>query len=147
MLIKEDKKIVPDGPYSDPVDKMRVSNPQSLIDTDFEYSLQPTKMGKLSQLQANIPGIYQKANEPAFTAEQVTSILPSTLITPANTTSITYDTSLESASFTTIENFNNPDNNDTSSSRNGSIGFNVTVNSFTFNTVRGNNNGVLFFWN
>ena len=27
--------IVPHGPYSDPVDKMRVSNPQSLIDTDF----------------------------------------------------------------------------------------------------------------
>jgi hypothetical protein len=141
---KGGQKIVPDGPYSDPVDKMRVSNPQSLIDTDFEYSLQPTKWETV-QLQANIPGIYQKANEPAFTAEQITSISPSTLVTPANTTSITYDTSLESASFTTIEDFSNPDNNDTSASRDGSIGFNVTVNGFTFNTVRGNNNGVLFF--
>lgn len=141
---KGGQKIVPDGPYSDPVDKMRVSNPQSLIDTDFEYSLQPTKWETV-QLQANIPGIYQKANEPAFTAEQITSISASTLVTPANTTSITYDTSLESASFTTIEDFSNPDNNDTSASRDGSIGFNVTVNGFTFNTVRGNNNGVLFF--
>jgi hypothetical protein len=80
---------------------MRVSNPQSLIDTDFEYSLQPTKWETV-QLQANIPGIYQKANEPAFTAEQITSISASTLVTPANTTSITYDTSLESASFFSI---------------------------------------------
>ena len=136
--------IVPHGPYSDPVDKMRVSNPQSLIDTDFEYSLQPTKWETV-QLQANIPGIYQKANEPAFTAEQIVSILPSTLTTPANATSITYDTSLESATFTVVQNFTNPSNNSTSASRDGSIGFDVTVNSFTFNTVRGNNNGVLFF--
>ena len=141
---KGGQQIVPAGPYSDPVDKMRVSNPQSLIDTDFEYSLQPTKWETV-QLQANIPGIYQKANEPAFTAEQITSILPATLTTPANVTSITYDSSLESASFTAIETFTNPDNNDTTASRSGGIGFNVTVNGFTFNTVRGNNNGVLFF--
>ena len=137
-------RIIPEGAYSDPVDKMRVSNPQSLIDTDFEYSLQPTKWETV-QLQANIPGIYQKANEPAFTAEQITSISPSTLTTPANATTITYDSTLESASFTIVENFTNPDNNDTSASRSGSIGFDVTVNGFTFNTVRGNNNGVLFF--
>jgi len=141
---KGGQKIVPDGPYSDPVDKMRVSNPQSLIDTDFEYSLQPTKWETV-QLQANIPGIFQKANEPAFTAEQITSISPSTLTTPANVTSITYDSSLESASFTSVEVFANPSNNDTSAARDGSIGFDVTVNSYTFNTVRGNNNGVLFF--
>jgi hypothetical protein len=29
--------------YTDPVSKQRVSTPQSLIDTDFEYGLQPTK--------------------------------------------------------------------------------------------------------
>ena len=33
----------PDESYNDPVGKMRVSTPQSLIDTDFEYGLQPTK--------------------------------------------------------------------------------------------------------
>jgi hypothetical protein len=27
----------------DPVDKLRVSTPQALIDTDFEYGTQPTK--------------------------------------------------------------------------------------------------------
>ena len=29
--------------YRDPVDKLRVSTPQALIDTDFEYGIQPTK--------------------------------------------------------------------------------------------------------
>ena len=59
----------------DPVEKMRVSNPQALIDTDFEYSLQATKWESV-QLQGNIPGIYQKANEPAFQGPSVLSILP-----------------------------------------------------------------------
>ena len=29
--------------FIDPVTKLRVSNPENLIDTDFEYGLQPTK--------------------------------------------------------------------------------------------------------
>ena len=61
----------------DPVEKMRVSNPQALIDTDFEYSLQATKWESV-QLQGNIPGIYQKANEPAFQGPSVLNILPAT---------------------------------------------------------------------
>lgn len=61
----------------DPVEKLRVSNPQALIDTDFEYSLQATKWESL-QLQNNIPGIYQKANEPAFQGSSILSIAPAT---------------------------------------------------------------------
>lgn len=61
----------------DPVEKMRVSNPQALIDTDFEYSLQATKWESV-QLQGNIPGIYQKANEPAYQGPSVLSIVPVT---------------------------------------------------------------------
>jgi len=41
----------------DGVDKLRVSLPQSLIDTDFEYGLQPTKWESIS-LQNNRPSIY-----------------------------------------------------------------------------------------
>ena len=33
----------PSPASQDPVGKMRVSTPQSLIDTDFEYGTQPTK--------------------------------------------------------------------------------------------------------
>ena len=36
-------EMVPAETYRDPVDKIRVSNPQALIDTDFEYGPQPTK--------------------------------------------------------------------------------------------------------
>jgi len=41
----------------DPVNKMRVSMPQSLIDTDFEYSTQPTKWENLA-LMNNRPFAY-----------------------------------------------------------------------------------------
>tara|TARA_B100000131_G_scaffold33018_2_gene30612 strand:- start:13406 stop:16870 length:3465 start_codon:yes stop_codon:yes gene_type:complete len=61
--------------YQDPVEKMRVSNPQALIDTDFEYSLQSTKWESV-QLQNNIPGIFQRANEPAFQGADVLSVNP-----------------------------------------------------------------------
>ncbi|NBP13055.1 hypothetical protein EBU95_01520 [bacterium] len=59
----------------DAVEKIRVSNPQSLIDTDFEYSLQSSKWEFLTTSN-NYPGVYARANEPAFTAEQITSIIP-----------------------------------------------------------------------
>jgi hypothetical protein len=37
------ERIKPDETYADPVNKMRVSTPQSMMDTDFEYSKQDTK--------------------------------------------------------------------------------------------------------
>ena len=42
---------------TDPVGKFRVSQPQSLIDTDFEYGTQPTKWESIG-LQNNRPGPY-----------------------------------------------------------------------------------------
>lgn len=68
------QEIIPSGTYQDPVEKLRVSNPQALIDTDFEYSLQSTKWESV-QLQNNIPGIFQRANEPAFQGSEITSIV------------------------------------------------------------------------
>ena len=68
-------EVRPNRTTQDPVEKVRVSNPQALIDTDFEYSLQATKWESV-QLQNNIPGIFQKANEPAFQGTDITSILP-----------------------------------------------------------------------
>ena len=54
----------------DNVQKMRISYPQALIDTDFEYSLQGTKW-ELLNLNNNTPSVFARANEPAFTSEQV----------------------------------------------------------------------------
>jgi hypothetical protein len=67
--------VKPHPTYQDPVEKMRVSTPQSLMDTDFEYSLQGTKWETVSLIN-NIPSVFSKANEPSFTASQITSMLP-----------------------------------------------------------------------
>lgn len=48
ILIDEyDEKFSPSEVYKDPVDKIRTSQPQALIDTDFEYSTQVSKWENL----------------------------------------------------------------------------------------------------
>jgi hypothetical protein len=49
-------------PYAfgvDAIERQRVANPQSLIDADFEYGLQPTKWQNYTDIRG-IPGIYEK---------------------------------------------------------------------------------------
>lgn len=48
------QEITPSETLRDPVDKLRVSTPQSLIDTDFEYSTQPSKWETIN-LMSNRP--------------------------------------------------------------------------------------------
>jgi len=47
----------------DPVGKLRVSTPQALIDTDFEYGTQPTKWESIA-LQNNRQSVYYIAQQP-----------------------------------------------------------------------------------
>lgn len=54
---KEDIEIAPSKHLLDPVGKLRVSTPQSLIDTDFEYGQQSTKWETV-KLVNNIPTSY-----------------------------------------------------------------------------------------
>lgn len=54
---KDELEIKPTATYKDPVSKFRVSNPQTLIDTDFEYSPQPTKWESV-KLVNNVPTSY-----------------------------------------------------------------------------------------
>jgi hypothetical protein len=42
--------MIPSETYQDPVSKLRVSTPQALIDTDFEYSTQPFKWESLAMI-------------------------------------------------------------------------------------------------
>ena len=63
----------PDPVYQDAVEKLRVSLPQSMMDTDFEYSAQGTKWESVELIQ-NYASYFLKANEPAFTGSQITSI-------------------------------------------------------------------------
>ena len=64
--------------FTDPVGKMRVSTPQSLIDTDFEYGQQPTKWESIA-LQNNRNSAYYIPQSP----------LVVTAITGAGTTTVT----------------------------------------------------------
>ena len=57
--------------FVDPVSKLRVSNPQNLIDTDFEYGLQPTKWETI-ELVNNIPSFFSAASD--YILPDITSV-------------------------------------------------------------------------
>jgi len=59
IVDEQDETIMPGDAYCDPVQKLRVSNPQSLIDTDFEYSVQPSKWEFMVYTQ-NYPSYFSK---------------------------------------------------------------------------------------
>lgn len=64
ILVEETyQEIIPAEVMRDPVDKMRVSNPQALIDTDFEYGVQPTKWESVSLLN-NRPSAFVDYTQP-----------------------------------------------------------------------------------
>ena len=56
-----EEKFTPADTLLDPVSKLRISDPEALIDTDFEYSVQPTKWEGLSLTQ-NYPSFYAKGS-------------------------------------------------------------------------------------
>lgn len=61
-------------PYAfgvDAIERQRVANPQSLIDADFEYGLQPTKWQNYTDIR-NIPGIYEKPGLDLFVTDIIT---------------------------------------------------------------------------
>lgn len=65
----------------DPVHKIRVSQPENLIDTDFEYGLQPTKWETL-ETSNNVPSFYSGDGDLALTGVlSVTTTTGSTVVT------------------------------------------------------------------
>jgi hypothetical protein len=52
----------PEEAFVDPVHKFRVSNPENLIDTDFEYGVQSSKWETL-ELSNNVPSFYGKNSD------------------------------------------------------------------------------------
>jgi hypothetical protein len=73
--------------FIDPVTKLRVSNPENLIDTDFEYGLQPTKWETV-ELINNTPSFFSKSGD--TTIPGIISIT-----TNAGTREITVTTALD----------------------------------------------------
>jgi len=80
VLIEEDStQFRPDETFVDPVSKFRVSQPENLIDTDFEYGLQTTKWETL-KLVNNIPSFYSKGGAVPITVTSVQSNIGSSTI-------------------------------------------------------------------
>jgi hypothetical protein len=75
LMILADRSVEEFGPSEelmDPVGKMRVSTPQSLIDTDFEYGTQPTKWETISLL-SNRPSAFFDQTAPNLTVTAITA--------------------------------------------------------------------------
>lgn len=73
----------------DPVDKLRISAPQAMIDTDFEYGQQPTKWESIS-LQNSRQSCFYIPQQPltisAITGNNTTTVtITGTFVVPANT--------------------------------------------------------------
>jgi hypothetical protein len=73
--------------FIDPVTKLRVSQPETLIDTDFEYGLQPTKWETVETIN-NTPSFFSKSGD--TTIPNITAI-----VTNLGTREITVTTTLE----------------------------------------------------
>ena len=80
IFMEEDSvAIAPAETYVDPVSKLRVSNPENLIDTDFEYGLQSTKWETL-ELVKNIPTFYSRNGDESLSLSSVTKTNNSEII-------------------------------------------------------------------
>ena len=84
FLDKQEQKVDFSETFTDPVSKLRVSNPQNLIDTDFEYGLQPTKWETV-ELVNNVPSFF--ASNSTYSIADV-----STVTTIENSDNITVTT-------------------------------------------------------
>ena len=73
-------KIEPSSTFLDPVSKIRVSTPENLIDTDFEYGLQSTKWETLENT-ANIPTFFSRSGEVSYSIDAMTISTNSDLVT------------------------------------------------------------------
>jgi len=84
-------------PYAfgvDAIERIRVANPQSLIDADFEYGLQTTKWQNYAEIRG-VPGIYEKPGLDIFLSDVTTNGASPSLITV--TTSVAHGLSANDA--------------------------------------------------
>jgi hypothetical protein len=89
ILVEETyTEIVPSETMRDPVDKLRVSTPQSLIDTDFEYGQQPTKWESLT-LMNNRPSASYDATQGISNTSRVDLTFPGANTNPYQITNVT----------------------------------------------------------
>jgi len=80
LLEEESTDITVNDRFVDPVSKIRVSNPENLIDTDFEYGLQSTKWETL-ELTNNIPTFFARNGDFDIGVTDMTVVGGSNIVT------------------------------------------------------------------
>ena len=94
VIDEYDEKFTPSETYTDPVNRFRISQPQALIDTDFEYGTQTTKWENLGLIN-NRPFAYSRPNPLVVssitlnTSSRTVTVALSSGTAPANGTPIT----------------------------------------------------------
>lgn len=88
MVEETYSEMVPAETYMDPIGKFRVSQPQSLIDTDFEYGLQTTKWESINLLN-NRPTCFYDPTQPIPIATMTSSTNTVTVVATQYTSSAT----------------------------------------------------------
>ena len=100
LVENEAVEIRPEDPFLDPVSKLRVSNPENLIDTDFEYGLQSSKWETI-KLVNNVPSFYSKATAQQFDIVSVQATeFSNSVIVKANEHGLTLGTPFELSGLT-----------------------------------------------
>ena len=86
FLDEEGAEFKPTETFVDPVSKLRISAPNTLIDTDFEYGLQSTKWETLERIN-EVPSFYSQSGDvPVENVTEVTSISGSKSVTVKTST-------------------------------------------------------------
>jgi len=81
IFVEEDyMRMEPSETFVDPVSKFRVSTPENLIDTDFEYGLQSTKWETL-ELVKNIPTFFSRTGDADIPITAISTINGSDVVT------------------------------------------------------------------
>lgn len=81
IFVEQDfQSFEPSETFIDPVSKIRVSQPENLIDTDFEYGLQSTKWETL-ELVKNIPTFFSRSGDSAYDVSDITTIQDGDIVT------------------------------------------------------------------
>ena len=87
IFIEQDAtKFEPSDTYQDPVSKFRVSQPNTLIDTDFEYGLQATKWETVERLN-DVPAFHSIANDTPLTGIVSITTVGTKIVTVTTSTS------------------------------------------------------------
>lgn len=138
IIDEQNETFVPGEMFTDPVQKMRVSTPESLMDTDFEYSTQPGKWEALTLVQ-NYPSFFARGtggNSLEISAMSSNSASPRSTITVTAVIAGTADHSLQTGDVASVqETFNERADGTFTVTRLGTTQFSYVAKGFVSGTV------------